>query len=91
MDKPTDQPKTAKGYKPETFEVRGRYSAIAVMNNGTYEAADAEFDRWLASVKADALEEAASAANKPASGAGYEVWAWCSEWLRARAAEMRKG
>lgn len=49
---------------------------------------------WLAAhdaeVKAEALREAAVATNRPASGAPYQVWAWCSDWLRERADRIER-
>lgn len=46
----------------------------------------AEFDRWLAGVKADALRDAAEGLKYPTEGASYEMWASdVGSWLRARA------
>lgn len=44
-----------------------------------------------AEVEARGLEKAADATKTPRDGAPYEVWAWCSDWLRARAQQVREG
>ncbi|UXO93880.1 hypothetical protein Pan2_61 [Pseudanabaena phage Pan2] len=56
--------------------------------------ADAVMDvlgaRDVRDVQAEALEEAADATKTFRHGAPYEVWAWCSDWLRARAQAIRE-
>lgn len=73
----------------EAFIYDGGEAAYHDPINGAREqrrVAGAIFDRWLAKVKADTLREAASALNKPAEGATYDMWSSdAGSWLRARA------
>lgn len=83
-------------YTPAVGLVRSAYVQAGMPTSEFYEATrnqmrQAEFDRFIAQVKAEALEEAAAATTTPRQGIPYEVWAWCSDWLRARATEYRSG
>lgn len=47
-------------YTPATSVVRLGWVVLAEVNGGAEDEARAEFDRWLASVKADAWDEGAA-------------------------------
>lgn len=90
-------------YTPTTVEVRNEWAgsradsyALAVEHADAI--AEAEFDRWLAEVErtaaAQALEEAADEINLSAlldRWVIHNAEASAEVWLRARAAEIRKG
>lgn len=79
---------SANDYTPDTEQVRAFYAESYRWPDGTLfkgkaEQARAEFDRWLASVKAEALREAADYVDLHPM-AGSEVL----ELLRSRADEL---
>lgn len=88
---------------PDVYEVRNRWLGhdVWMLDEDYQQELVARFDQFIANVKAEALEEAASAATEhmediqngcatvaPKSHAGGER---VVSWLRSRAAEYQKG
>lgn len=79
-------------YTPDTETVREQYTREQPPHIGTVSSKCAEFDRWLAGVKADALREAAATDDpdhytEVALGGGDYV----RDWLNARADRIESG
>ena len=78
-------------YTPDTEQVREQYTREQPPHIGTVSQKGSEFERWLEQIKreakAEALEEAASEWRATQRTNDHLL----AQWLRARAAQHRKG
>ena len=81
-------------YTPDTEQVREQYTREQPPHIGTVSQKGSEFERWLEQIKreakAEALEEAASNSQMGPVAHGWNA-SGIASWLRARAAQHRKG